>query len=46
MSKTGTGGDIKGTPFMNATAGAIAAAIEITLDYPTEYGKTVMQLYP
>jgi len=35
-----------GSPLLNATAGAIAAAIEISIDYPTEYTKTVMQLYP
>ena len=34
------------SPLLNATAGAIAAAIEISIDYPTEYTKTVMQLYP
>lgn len=31
---------------MYALAGGCAGALEITIDYPTEYCKTVMQLYP
>jgi len=31
---------------MNAIAGGITGAIEISITFPTEYTKTVMQLYP
>lgn len=31
---------------MNAIIGGITGAIEISITYPTEYVKTVMQLYP
>ncbi len=34
------------SPAVNALAAACAGAMEITIDYPTEYCKTVMQLYP
>ena len=43
------GGDQKGpqlSPFMNAVAGGITGAMEISITFPTEYTKTVMQLYP
>jgi solute carrier family 25 citrate transporter 1 len=33
-------------PAMHALFGGIAGAMEITCTYPTEYTKTVMQLYP
>lgn len=34
------------SPFMNAVIGGLTGAIEISITYPTEYTKTVMQLYP
>ena len=34
------------SPFVNALIGGITGAIEISITYPTEYTKTVMQLYP
>ena len=34
------------SPIMNAMIGGITGAIEVTITYPTEYTKTVMQLYP
>ncbi len=34
------------SPFFNAIAGGITGAIEISITFPTEYTKTVMQLYP
>ena len=34
------------SPLMNAIIGGITGAMEITCTYPTEYTKTVMQLYP
>lgn len=34
------------TPLMAGVAGGITGAIEISITYPTEYAKTVMQLYP
>ena len=34
----------KATPFVAAMVGGVAGAIQITLTYPTEYVKTVMQL--
>ena len=39
-------GDKKVSPFMNAVIGGITGAMEISITYPTEYVKTVMQLYP
>lgn len=36
----------KVSPLMNALIGGITGAIEISITYPTEYTKTVMQLYP
>lgn len=36
----------KVSPFLNAVIGGITGAIEISITYPTEYTKTVMQLYP
>ena len=33
-------------PFLSAVAGGITGAIEISITFPTEYVKTVMQLYP
>lgn len=33
-------------PFLSAVAGGITGAIEISITFPTEYLKTVMQLYP
>jgi len=33
-------------PFLSALAGGITGAIEISITFPTEYLKTVMQLYP
>ena len=33
-------------PFLSALAGGITGAIEISITFPTEYVKTVMQLYP
>ena len=33
-------------PFMSAVIGGITGALEISITYPTEYTKTVMQLYP
>lgn len=33
-------------PFLSAIAGGITGAIEISITFPTEYLKTVMQLYP
>jgi solute carrier family 25 citrate transporter 1 len=36
----------KVSPFMSAMIGGITGAIEISITYPTEYVKTVMQLYP
>ena len=33
-------------PAMSALFGGFAGAMEITCTYPTEYTKTVMQLYP
>lgn len=44
----GHGGSEKNnlSPFMNAIIGGITGAIEISITYPTEYTKTVMQLYP
>lgn len=43
MSKDGKA---KVSPFLNAVIGGITGAIEISITYPTEYTKTVMQLYP
>ena len=43
MSKDGKP---KVSPFLNAVIGGITGAIEISITYPTEYTKTVMQLYP
>lgn len=43
MSKDGKP---KVSPFLNALVGGITGAIEISITYPTEYTKTVMQLYP
>jgi solute carrier family 25 citrate transporter 1 len=42
------GGDVKGnvSPFVSALIGGVTGAIEISITYPTEYTKTVMQLYP
>ena len=34
------------SPFLSAVIGGITGAIEISITYPTEYTKTVMQLYP
>ena len=34
------------SPLMAGIAGGITGAIEISCTYPTEYIKTVMQLYP
>eukprot|EP00997_Jenningsia_sp_PLL12_P005248 NODE_2092_length_989_cov_90.335106_g1711_i0.p1 GENE.NODE_2092_length_989_cov_90.335106_g1711_i0~~NODE_2092_length_989_cov_90.335106_g1711_i0.p1 ORF type:complete len:192 (+),score=17.01 NODE_2092_length_989_cov_90.335106_g1711_i0:48-623(+) len=34
------------TPFQNAICGGITGAMEISITFPTEYTKTVMQLYP
>ena len=34
------------SPFLCGLAGAITGAIEISITYPTEYTKTVMQLHP
>lgn len=42
----GTDKNPKVSPFMNAIIGGITGAIEISITYPTEYTKTVMQLYP
>ena len=39
-------GDKKVSPLLNAVIGGITGAIEISITYPTEYVKTVMQLYP
>ena len=39
-------GDKKISPFLNAMIGGITGACEISITYPTEYIKTVMQLYP
>jgi len=39
-------GDKKLSPFLSAIIGGITGAMEITITYPTEYTKTVMQLYP
>lgn len=39
-------GEKKVSPFLNAVIGGITGACEITITYPTEYTKTVMQLYP
>ena len=36
----------KVSPFMSAIIGGVTGAIEISITYPTEYVKTVMQLYP
>lgn len=36
----------KVSPFMSALIGGITGAVEISITYPTEYVKTVMQLYP
>lgn len=36
----------KVSPLLNAVIGGITGAIEISITYPTEYTKTVMQLYP
>ena len=36
----------KVSPFLNAVIGGVTGAMEITITYPTEYTKTVMQLYP
>ena len=36
----------KVSPFMSAVIGGITGAVEISITYPTEYTKTVMQLYP
>lgn len=36
----------KVSPLMSAVIGGITGAIEISITYPTEYVKTVMQLYP
>jgi hypothetical protein len=33
-------------PLLSAIAGGITGAIEISITFPTEYLKTVMQLYP
>jgi len=33
-------------PLLSAIAGGITGAIEISITFPTEYVKTVMQLYP
>lgn len=33
-------------PILSAIAGGITGAIEISITFPTEYLKTVMQLYP
>lgn len=38
--------DPRVSPFLNAIVGGITGAIEISITYPTEYTKTVMQLYP
>jgi solute carrier family 25 (mitochondrial citrate transporter), member 1 len=42
------GGDVGGnvSPFVSALIGGVTGAIEISITYPTEYTKTVMQLYP
>ena len=34
------------SPLLNAIIGGITGALEISITYPTEYTKTVMQLYP
>lgn len=39
-------GDKKVSPALNALIGGITGACEISITYPTEYVKTVMQLYP
>jgi len=36
----------KVSPLLSAVIGGITGAIEISITYPTEYVKTVMQLYP
>jgi len=36
----------KVSPFLNACIGGLTGAIEISITFPTEYTKTVMQLYP
>jgi hypothetical protein len=39
-------GDKKISPFLNGLIGGLTGAIEISITYPTEYTKTIMQLYP
>lgn len=39
-------GEKKLSPFLNAAIGGLTGAIEISITFPTEYTKTVMQLYP
>ena len=34
------------SPFMSAVIGGLTEAAEISITYPMEYTKTVMQLYP
>lgn len=46
MAPNPSSNDKKISPFLNAVIGGITGALEITCTYPTEYTKTVMQLYP
>jgi hypothetical protein len=34
------------SPLLNALVGGVTGGIEISITFPTEYTKTVMQLYP
>jgi len=43
MSSTGKKKEL--SPLLSGVAGGITGAIEISITYPTEYTKTVMQLY-
>ncbi len=36
----------KVSPFLNAVIGGFTGAVEISITYPTEFVKTIMQLYP